>query len=575
MSAKTDKDRSSAGRAEEAAVSLGRFLFDSLKREGVTEIFGVPGDYNFTLLDELERCEGMRFIGGRNELNAGYAADSYARLRGLGALITTFGVGEMSAANAVAGAYSESVPLVHIVGTPKSAAQRERRLMHHSLLDGDYEVFRRAYGEITAYTAVLTPENAAAEIPKAIRTAKEKKKPVYLAVAIDLVDRPVVVQAHGEPEPKLQRRTDPAVLEAASAHAKRLLGAAGRAVILSDLPVQRFGLGEPVQRLAEALNVPAASTMLGKGSFDEGHPNYIGVYGGEFGSEDVRSIVEEAGCLIAVGLVRSDGNLANFTAKLDTAQLIEIQPDSVRIGEALYPGIRAEEMLRALEESGFRGGELPRVRHPYDEPAGGPGDAVTAKTYLPRFQRMLKEGDVVVVETGTLAYGMSEVRLPKGAAYIHQGAWQSIGYALPAAFGAAVADPQRRIVLFTGDGALQLTVQEISSMLACGGRLILFVLNNRGYTIEKYLNVRTERQPYNDIPEWSYTRLAEAFGGEAYTARVRTNGELDAAMAEAEAQCGRRLCLIELVPEDPMDAPPYLKRKRSYLEAQEAQRAKG
>ncbi|WP_426446253.1 alpha-keto acid decarboxylase family protein [Paenibacillus sp. S-38] len=568
MSAKTEKDgRQAEGKAEQA-VSLGRFLFECLKREGVTEVFGVPGDYNFTLLDELERVPGIRFLGGRNELNAGYAADSYARLKGLGALITTFGVGELSAANAIAGAYSESVPVVHIVGSPKSSAQRDRRLLHHTLLDGEYDVFRTAIEGITAYTAVLTPENAAAEIPKAIRTAKEKKKPVYLVTAIDLVDRPVG-QAGPVTTAPPQHAINPASLEAAAAHARRLLESSHSAVILSDLPVQRYGLREQVERLAEAMNVPAASTMLGKGAFDETHPHYIGVYGGAFGSEELRNAVEEAGCVIAIGLIRSDGNLANFTAKLDSPRLIDIQPEAVRIGEALYPGIPADVMLRTLQESGFRFGSLPRIGHPYEEVTGAPEEAVCARSYYPRFQRMLKERDIVVVETGTLAYGMSEVRLPKGADYIHQGGWQSIGYAVPAAFGAAAADPQRRVVLFTGDGSLQLTVQEISSMLAYGCRPILFVLNNRGYTIEKYLNVKTEGQRYNEIPEWSYTRLAEAFGGEAYTARVRTNGELDAAIAEAEAQCSRRLCLIELIPEDPLDAPPYLQRKRSYLEAQE------
>lgn len=108
--------------------TLGQYLYDCLKGEGITEIFGVPGDYNFSLLDTLEEYEGIEFINGRNELNVGYAADAYARVKGISALITTFGVGEMSACNAVAGAYSEDVPLIHIVGSPKSMMQKRRRL---------------------------------------------------------------------------------------------------------------------------------------------------------------------------------------------------------------------------------------------------------------------------------------------------------------------------------------------------------------------------------------------------------------------------------------------------------------
>lgn len=143
--------------------TLGDFLFDCLKKEGITHIFGIPGDYNFTLLDTLENRNDMTFINAKNELNAGYAADGYAREKGISAMITTFGVGEMSACNAVAGAYSESVPIIHIVGSPKSGDQQSKKLMHHTLMDGDYDVFRKVYENITEYTAILTPENAAWE----------------------------------------------------------------------------------------------------------------------------------------------------------------------------------------------------------------------------------------------------------------------------------------------------------------------------------------------------------------------------------------------------------------------------
>ncbi|MCZ8520420.1 MULTISPECIES: alpha-keto acid decarboxylase family protein [Paenibacillus] len=549
--------------------TLGRYLFDCLRREGITEIFGVPGDYNFTLLDTLEQYGGITFVNGRNELNAGYAADGYARVKGLAALITTFGVGEMSAAGAIAGSCSESVPVIHVVGSPKSSAQQEHRLMHHSLLDGDFGVFLRVHEGLTAYTAVLTPDNAAAEIPKAIRIAKEGQKPVYLVVAIDLVEQPVVQR---EEELQEENQTNRSSLEAAAAHALRLLEEAGSAAILTDLPVLRYGLQEEVQRLAEALNAPAASMMLGKGGFDERHPNYIGIYGGLFGSDEVREIVEGAGIRIAAGLVRSDGNTANFTAPLDAGRLIDIQPHEVRIGEEVYAGVPAAEMLRTLRESGWKCPEKrPAAPFPYAEASGGPDEPLRSEAYYPRFERMLEEGDIVVAETGTLGYGMAEVRLPKGATYIHQGGWQSIGYATPAAFGAAVAAPERRVLLFTGDGSLQLTVQEVSSMLAYGCRPILFVLNNGGYTVEKYLNVKTQDQKYNEIPRWSYTKLAEAFGGEAYTAEVRTIGELDAAIEEAQVQCAERLCVIELIAADPMDAPAFLRKKRAYLKQQARQ----
>ncbi|MEC0242534.1 thiamine pyrophosphate-binding protein [Paenibacillus dokdonensis] len=551
--------------------TVGDYLFDCLKQEGITEIFGVPGDYNFTLLDALERYAGIRFINGRNELNSGYAADAYARIKGISALITTFGVGEMSACNAIAGANSEHVPIIHIVGSPPDMAQKERKLMHHTLMDGNYDVFRKVYEPITAYTAVITPENAAIEIPNAIQIAKQKKKPVYLVVADDLVTKQVM--AHLEAAmPKA--KTNPVTQQAALDHIKQMLNSAQKTVILADVKTQRFHLEEYVRKLAESMNVPVASTMFGKGAFDESHPLFIGMYGGAFGSPQVRETVEKADCVITVGLVWADTNTANFTAKLNPLQMVNIQPDKVKVGEAEYPNVLAEDILLALQKSGYKQQDtVANGQYPYDMMTGNPEEPLSAVSYYPRFQRMLKEGDVVVAETGTFFYGMAQVRLPHGVTYIAEGGWQSIGYATPSAYGACIAAPARRVLLFTGDGSLQLTAQEISSMLYYGCKPVIFVLNNDGYTIEKYLNVKTENQTYNKIPKWSYTKLAEAFGGDAYTVTVRTNKELDEAITRAETECSSRLCIIEMMASDPMDAPDYMHKMRDYMEQEEKQRS--
>lgn len=547
--------------------TLGEYLFDRLKQEGITDIFGVPGDYNFSLLDALERYEGIRFVNGRNELNSGYAADAYARLKGMSALITTFGVGEMSACNAIAGANSEHVPIIHIVGSPPDTAQKARKLMHHTLMDGDFDVFRKVYEPITAYTAVLTPENAALEIPNAIRMAKTSKKPVYLVVADDLVNKPI--WPHQE-QPMPSAVTNPVTLQAAVDQMKLLLDRAQNAVILADVKTLRFHLEEYVRKLAEAMNVPVASTLFGKGSFDESHPLFIGMYGGAFGSPEVRERVENADVVIAVGLVWADTNTANFTAKLNPLQLIEIQPTQVKVASAEYLNVMAEDVLLALPKTGYRQqANVPQFKHPYDVIIGNPDEPLAAASYYPRFQRMLKEGDIVVPETGTFFYGMSQVKLPRNVSYIAEGGWQSIGYATPSSYGACIAAPKRRVLLFTGDGSLQLTAQEISSMLYYGCKPIIFILNNDGYTIEKYLNVKTENQTYNKIPNWSYTKLAEAFGGDAFTATVHTNQELDEAIIRAEAESGSRLCIIEMMAADPMDAPQYMHNMRKYMEQQE------
>ena len=423
------------------------------------------------------------------------------------------------------------------------------------------------YSHLCAYTAIVTPENAVQEITAAIRIAKQKRKPVYLMVAIDLVTKPIVQRV--VPEVKKITTYKPA-LEAAIQHIQGLLNGTNNVVLLSDMLSLRYGLRDSVHQLASNLNVPAASLMMGKSSFDERHPNYIGVYGGALGSEQVRTIVESADCVIAVGMIWNDTNSAKETAKLDRLRLVDIQPEFVRVGESMYEQVMAADLIAALNDCGWtRSGALPQISFPYDEISGEPEQPIQAASYYPRFQRMLKDKDIVVVETGTFAYGMSQVRLPAGAEYICQQGWQSIGYATPAALGACIAEPDRRVLLFTGEGSLQVTVQEISTMLDNGCRPILFILNNSGYTIEKYLNVMTSNQQYNQIPAWHYTQLAEAFGGKAFTVQVRTNQELDEAIAAAEQAQTSQLCMIEMIVTDPMDAPDYLIRLRKHLEEQE------
>lgn len=546
--------------------SLGQYLFDCLKLEGITEIFGVPGDYNFTLLDTLEKYNGIEFINGRNELNSGYAADAYARIKGISALITTFGVGELSACNAIAGANSEHIPLIHIVGSPPDKDQKEHKLMHHTLMDGNFDVFRKVYEPITAYSAVVTPENAEIEIPTAIRIAKEKKKPVYLVIADDLVSKPVM--GRGEPTPP-KPSSNLTTLQAAADQVRQLLDRARKPVLLVDVNAMRFGLQTAVRQLADAMNIPVATMMFGKGAFDESHSNYIGVYGGSFGSSEVQTAVEQADCVIAVGMVWADSNTGTYTAKLNPLVTVDIQPKMIKVGGAEFPNVLAADMLLELQKIGYKGsGAAGKGAFPYDQVTGESEAPLLATTYYPRIQRMLKEGDIVVAETGTFYNGMAYVRLPRNVTYITQGGWQSIGYATPSAYGACIAAPDRRVLLFTGDGSLQLTAQEISSMLYYGCKPIIFVLNNDGYTIEKYLNVKTENQRYNQIPRWSYTKLAEAFGGEAFTATVRTNGELEQAFAQADQERASKLCIIEMIAADPMDAPEYMKRMRNYMEEQ-------
>src|SRR5215468_8259609 len=165
---------------------IGNFLLRRLQEAGIRHIFGVPGDYNLALMQQLEDRNGPAWIGNTNELNASYATDAYARINGIGALIVTHGVGALSAINGIAGAYSEHVPVMLICGSLPLRAVQRGDLMHHTLADREKGNFSRMFTEVTAAQARLTPDNAVAEIDRLILTAWRRKLPVYLELPSDI-----------------------------------------------------------------------------------------------------------------------------------------------------------------------------------------------------------------------------------------------------------------------------------------------------------------------------------------------------------------------------------------------------
>lgn len=547
--------------------TIGSFLYDCLSNEGITDIFGVPGDYNFSLLNVLEKYGRIKFVNCCNELNAGYAADAYARVRGISALITTFGVGELSTCNAIAGSYCESIPVIHIVGGPKTSVQQQHKQMHHTLLDGNFEVFKNLYGFISQYTSKITPENAAIEIPAAIQAAKESKKPVYLLIATDIVNKPVIQR---DVNISKQQTSQPSLLSAVQ-HISRMVTQSQNPVLLSGMHVSRYNLQAQVQQLVEKINLPVATMMMGKGSFDERHKNFIGLYAGSLGSTQVQNIVEASDCLLAVGTSWSDYNTGIFTARVNPVNLIDIQPDKVIVGMAAYENVLIQDILSELPARINKHiPSIPVVSFSYDNDYTLMEEPVTAKYYYPRIQKMLKENDILVADAGTFQFGSALFKLPKGATYITQGGWGSIGYGTPAAFGACVADKNRRVILFVGDGSNQMTVQEFSSMLVNNCRPIIFLVNNMEYTIEKYLNSAPKPAQYNNIAAWDYAKLLEAFGGDFFSVKVHTNRELDTAIKQAETLCSRKLCLIELFTPQ-MDAPEIVHKMKSIVDQAEKQ----
>jgi indolepyruvate decarboxylase len=500
-----------------------QYVLSRLHDIGITDVFGVPGDYSFPVNDAICHDPDIRWVGCCNELNAAYAADGYARIKGVAALCTTYGVGELSAINGVAGSYAEHLPVFHLVGTPNISTQAARALMHHTLGNGEYDLFRRMSEPVVCASAVLTPQNVAYETEQLIAEALYHRRPVYMAFPADLANQPVL----GEAKPISQPLSDVASLGDAIAEA---LGSANSACVLPGILVARAGLQSVMQSVIDTSGLPFATMFMAKSVLDERHPGYVGMYDGALMNENVRVFVEGCDLVLNVGSPLTDFNTGAFTSRLDPAKTITIGHHRTLVNGKVYPNVEMGDVLAALASLLSKRNWKKPAAHSLGGQEGSGEDAITAERLYPRWENFLKPNDILIAETGTVSMGLGFALMPAGSRFHNQTLWGSIGWATPAAFGAAVAAPGQRVVLVTGDGSHQLTVQEISQFARLGIKPVIFVLNNNGYLIERLLCKQPEIA-YNDIASWHYAELPRAFGYDDWmTARVATCGELDDAL---------------------------------------------
>lgn len=538
--------------------TVGDYLLDRLAELGVSEIFGVPGDYNLEFLDHIVDHPTIRWVGSTNELNAGYAADGYGRLRGMSAVVTTFGVGELSAANAIAGSYAEHVPVVHIVGSPSKDAQGSRRALHHSLGDGDFEHFFRISREITCAQANLMPATACREIDRVLSEVREQKRPGYILMSTDVARFPT--EPPGCPLPRYTGGTSPRALAMFTEAASELIGDK-HLTVLADLLVHRLQAVKELEALLAADVVPYATLMWGKSLLDESSPHFLGIYAGAASADAVRTAIEDAPVLVTAGVVFTDMVSGFFSQRIDPSRTIDVGQYQSSVAGHVFAPLEMGAALDALTQILVRRGmSSPTVATaPHDEspvmPAPGRHEPLTQQLVWDRLCAALTPGNVVLADQGTSFYGMADHRLPQGVTFIGQPLWGSIGYTLPAAVGAAVAHPDRRTVLLIGDGAAQLTFQELGTFFREGLAPVIVVLNNDGYAIERAIHGETA--PYNDIAGWHWTELPGALGVADHLAfRAETYGELDKALTAA-AQHQDRMVLVEVVVPR-MDLPSLL-----------------
>lgn len=537
------------------------YLLDRLAGCGIGHLFGVPGDYNLQFLDHVIDHPTLRWVGCANELNAAYAADGYARMSGAGALLTTFGVGELSAINGIAGSYAEYVPVLHIVGAPCSAAQQRGELMHHTLGDGDFRHFYRMSQAISAASAILDEQNACFEIDRVLGEMLAARRPGYIMLPADVAKKTAIppTQALALPVHEAQSGVETAFRY----HARQCLMNSRRIALLADFLAGRFGLRPLLQRWMAETPIAHATLVMGKGLFDEQHPNFVGTYSAGASSKEVRQAIEDADRVICVGTRFVDTLTAGFTQQLPAERTLEIQPYASRIGETWFnlPMAQAVSTLRELcLECAF----APPPTRSAGQPVRIDKGELTQESFWQTLQQYLKPGDIILVDQGTAAFGAAALSLPDGAEVVVQPLWGSIGYSLPAAFGAQTACPDRRVILIIGDGAAQLTIQEMGSMLRDGQAPVILLLNNDGYTVERAIHGAAQR--YNDIASWNWTQIPPALNAAQQAECWRVTQAIQLAEVLERLARPQRLSFIEvMLPK--ADLPELLRTVTRALEA--------
>ncbi|EBG0186661.1 alpha-keto acid decarboxylase family protein [Salmonella enterica subsp. enterica] len=537
------------------------YLLDRLAGCGIGHLFGVPGDYNLQFLDHVIDHPTLRWVGCANELNAAYAADGYARMSGAGALLTTFGVGELSAINGIAGSYAEYVPVLHIVGAPCSAAQQRGELMHHTLGDGDFRHFYRMSQAISAASAILDEQNACFEIDRVLGEMLAARRPGYIMLPADVAKKTAIppTQALALPVHEAQSGVETAFRY----HARQCLMNSRRIALLADFLAGRFGLRPLLQRWMAETPIAHATLLMGKGLFDEQHPNFVGTYSAGASSKEVRQAIEDADRVICVGTRFVDTLTAGFTQQLPAERTLEIQPYASRIGETWFnlPMAQAVSTLRELcLECAF----APPPTRSAGQPVRIDKGELTQESFWQTLQQYLKPGDIILVDQGTAAFGAAALSLSDGAEVVVQPLWGSIGYSLPAAFGAQTACPDRRVILIIGDGAAQLTIQEMGSMLRDGQAPVILLLNNDGYTVERAIHGAAQR--YNDIASWNWTQIPPALNAAQQAECWRVTQAIQLAEVLERLARPQRLSFIEvMLPK--ADLPELLRTVTRALEA--------
>lgn len=529
-------------------VTIGSYLATRFVEIGIKDYFAIPGDFNLTLLDELLLNPKLRMINCCNELNAGYAADGYARAKGCSALILTFSVGGLSAVNAVAGAYAEDLPIIVVSGGPNTLTPIHQPILHHTLGIRNYTYVRDMYAHITAMSVIINdPLEAPMQIDKAIRCALKKRKPVYLEIACNLSAAKISPPYSCDLFPK--EKSDSQMLKMAVEHTASFLNKAVKPIVVAGGRLRAWGGCENLETLAKKSRYAVACLPDAKGFFPEDHPNFVGIYWGSVSSPGCGELVESSDAYLFLAPRFTDYTTVGYTALVNPRKLILATPNFVQLEGKTYDKIHLPEFIKELSEhvkpnnASLSIYERIKGKAPAP-PAEDLKSPLTTRRLFAKIHEMVDGHTNIVAETGDSWFNGLDIPLSKNAEYESQMQYGSIGWSVGALLGVAIATPKRKTIGLIGDGSFQMTAQEISTFIRYKIPAIIFLINNASYAIE----VQIHDGPYNVIQNWHYAKLMDVFNRDSKTGLgflVRNEKELIDAIEKAHAHDG--LSFIEVI----------------------------
>lgn len=511
--------------------SITTALCDALIARGVNHVFGIPGDYALSLFDTMTHS-ALKVINTCDEQGAGFAADAYARVVGLGAACVTYGVGGLKLVNSTAQAYAERSPVVIISGAPGISEITGEALLHHRVRDFGTQM--RVFEEVTEAQAILdNPNTAYGELMRVLNVAERTKRPVYIEIPRDCaqmaIDATAVVTPQVVP-------VDPATLAEALGEALAMLNAARHPIILAGVEVHRFGLQDNLLQFIEHSGIRFATTIMGKSVVAESTRGFVGVYAGSLSNTRVRKAVEESDCILNLGAMLTDLNTGIFTAHLDPSRIIMSSAETLTIRRHHYAGIDLSAFLSGLNAAKLKQrAPLPASAHVYPTDfSPKPEQAITVSRVFECLDAELTDEVAVIADPGDALFGAIDLTIHSRTEFIGCAYYASLGFAVPAALGLQMAQPAWRPLVLVGDGAFQMTGLELSTAARYGLTPIVMVLDNQGYGTERPML----DGPFNDVHPWAVTEVTKLIGsGQGYS--VHTEVDLVSAVRAALSDSGQ------------------------------------